>query len=595
MRPSAARTTLASLATLAVLVVVVGLPGPASLAAQASSLVGPDGRVDWNRFYTAAETNQLLAEWHARHPELTELYSIGESWHGQPLMVIEITNEATGPASEKPALYVDGGIHAGELTGSAVATHFIGTLLQGYGTDPRITQLLDERAVYVRPKFNPDGSDLALIHDQFLRSTPHPVDEDEDGLADEDPPSDLDGDGWITSIRVPDPDGEWVLDAEDPRILHRDRDRELDGPRYRVLREGVDEDGDGEINEDGIGGLDMNRNFPRNWEREHLQPGAGRFPLSEPETRAAVEFIDAHRNITGILHGHTSGGFVYRLPSASAPSRFPPIDLQLIEHLGREYTRTTGRPVRPSATHPTEHRYGTLISWGYWDQGIIGWVPEFVPGPEAWVTDYDGDGEISPAEEHRYNDEELGGRYFSPWTRYDHPQLGEVEIGGWHAKFWGQNPPAERLEEETSLQLPWYLYIAEQGPLLEVDRPRATRRDDGTVTVSATVRNTGFQPTSLTDRGAVGEERDDGTVRAPVVRPPVAVLEVEGGTVVDGPARRVVGHLAGSNPYLEAATDRERAVSWVVRPDGAGPVRVRVVARSEKGGVDRSAWVQVGG
>ncbi len=595
MRPSAARTTLASLATLAVLVVVVGLPGPASLAAQASSLVGPDGRVDWNRFYTAAETNQLLAEWHARHPELTELYSIGESWHGQPLMVIEITNEATGPASEKPALYVDGGIHAGELTGSAVATHFIGTLLQGYGTDPRITQLLDERAVYVRPKFNPDGSDLALIHDQFLRSTPHPVDEDEDGLADEDPPSDLDGDGWITSIRVPDPDGEWVLDAEDPRILHRDRDRELAGPRYRVLREGVDEDGDGEINEDGIGGLDMNRNFPRNWEREHLQPGAGRFPLSEPETRAAVEFIDAHRNITGILHGHTSGGFVYRLPSASAPSRFPPIDLQLIEHLGREYTRTTGRPVRPSATHPTEHRYGTLISWGYWDQGIIGWVPEFVPGPEAWVTDYDGDGEISPAEEHRYNDEELGGRYFSPWTRYDHPQLGEVEIGGWHAKFWGQNPPAERLEEETSLQLPWYLYIAEQGPLLEVDRPRATRRDDGTVTVSATVRNTGFQPTSLTDRGAVGEERDDGTVRAPVVRPPVAVLEVEGGTVVDGPARRVVGHLAGSNPYLEAATDRERAVSWVVRPDGAGPVRVRVVARSEKGGVDRSAWVQVGG
>src|SRR5690606_3463016 len=139
--------------------------------------------------------------------------------------------------------------------------------------------------------------------------------------------------------------------------------RERSGDRYTVMREGIDEDGDGRINEDGIGGLDMNRNFPRNWEREHQQPGAGDYPLSEPETRAVVEFINAHRNITAILHGHTSGGFVYRLPSASAPSQFPPIDLQLIIHLGEEYTRTTGRPVVPSATHPTEHRYGTLISW----------------------------------------------------------------------------------------------------------------------------------------------------------------------------------------------------------------------------------------
>ena len=83
--------------------------------------------------------------------------------------------------------------------------------------------------------------------------------------------------------------------------------------------EGIDDDGDGQRNEDGIGGLDLNRNFPRNWEPQHLQPGAGDFPLSEPETYAAVRFIHDHPNITGIVHGHTSGGFVYRLPSASAP------------------------------------------------------------------------------------------------------------------------------------------------------------------------------------------------------------------------------------------------------------------------------------
>lgn len=576
-------------------------PTASNAAAQSSSLVSPAGEVDWNRFYTAAETDQILREFHALYPELTELRKIGESWRGRPLMLIEITNEATGPAEEKPALYVDGGIHAGELTASAVATHLVGHLLNGYERDPRVTDLLDARAFYVRPKFNPDGSDLALIHDQFLRSTTHPVDDDEDGVADDDPPEDLDGDGWITQMRIADPDGDWAADPGDARILVRDPDGDAPGRRYRVLREGVDNDGDGQINEDGIGGIDMNRNFPRNWERVHLQPGAGEYPLSEPETRAAVEFINGRRNITGIVHGHTSGGFVYRLPSASAPSLFPQIDLSLILHLGEEYTRSTGRPVVPSATHPTEHRYGTLISWGYWDHGIVGWVPEFSPGPEAWVTDYDGDGEISPAEEHRFNDEELGGRYFSDWTAFDHPQLGAVEVGGWRSKFWGQNPPPEFLEEETATQLPWILYLAEQSPLVTVSEPVVTAlqgaggdpgRNGGTFRIEVVVTNTGFLPTSLTDRGAVGHQRPDGTMDRQIVRSPAVTLEHPGLELVEGRARTVIPHLAGSNPFLEAADSPSRTVSWVVRTVG-GERAVRVAVHSDKGGVARSGWVVV--
>jgi murein tripeptide amidase MpaA len=565
---------------------------PLCVGAQAVGLVSPDGTIDWNRFYTAAETNQILSELHALYPGLTELYSIGKSYRGQPLMVMEITNEETGPAGKKPALYVDGGIHAGELTGSAVATYLIGYLLRGYGEDPRITELLDSRAFYVRPKFNPDGSDIALLDDQFLRSTTHPVDEDEDGSADEDPPEDLDGDGWITQMRIPDPDGAWVADPDDDRILHRLTPTTPDGPRYRILREGIDNDGDGAINEDGIGGIDMNRNFPRNWERVHLQAGAGDFPLSEPETRAAVEFINSHRNITGIVHGHTAGGFVYRLPSASAPSLFPEIDLQLIVHLGEEYTRTTGRPVRPSATHPTEHRYGTLISWGYWDHGVIGWVPEYSPGPEAWVTDYDGDGEISEAESHQFKSEELGGRHFSDWTRYRLPELGEVEIGGWHSKFWGQNPPPEFLEEETEKQMPWILYLAEQSPMLEVGTPNVTSLGEGRFRVEVELSNGGYLPTNLTDRGAVGLVGDDGSTRRQVVRPPWARIEGEGVNVVEGAARQTVGHLAGTNPFLRAVSERSRGVAWVVEltgPSGA----VRITAGSDKAGIVRTGIVAI--
>ena len=393
-------------------------------------------------------------------------------------------------------------------------------------------------------------------------------------------------------MRVPDPNGDWAADPADDRILLRDPDRRMDGPRYSTLREGIDNDGDGAFNEDGIGGLDMNRNFPRNWERVHLQPGAGDYPLSEPETRAAAEFINAHRNITGIVAGHTSGGFVYRLPSASAPSLFPQIDLSLILHLGEEYTRSTGRPVIPSSTHPTEHRYGTLISWGYWDHGVIGWVPEFSPGPEAWVTDYDDDGEISAAEQHRFNDEELEGRYFADWTPFEHPQLGAVEIGGWHSKFWGQNPPPEFLEEETAQQLHWILYLAEQGPLIEVGDPVVTPAAGGAFKVEVTVANTGFLPTSVTDRGATGRERPDGVIDRQVVRSPAVTLLHPGLEVVEGSARTVIPHLAGSNPFLEAATESSHTVTWVVRPTG-GESAVRVIAESDKGGAARSGWVVV--
>lgn len=581
---------------------ILGLAGVAQ--AQGNSLVGPDGRVDWNRYHTSGEAEQILRELHTLYPGLTELYSIGESLEGRKLWVMEVTAKATGPASEKPALYLDGGIHSAEFTGSEVALYVLGQLLTRYGQDPEVTGLLESHAFYIRPKFNPDGADLALIHDQALRSTVRPWDEDEDGAADEDPAEDLDGDGWITNMRIPDPQGDWYAHPRDERVMIRIPGGQggagaggvqavpAGARRYRVLREGVDNDGDGLLNEDGIGGIDLNRNFPRNWEREHLQSGAGPFPLSEPETWAAVRFIQDRPNITSIVHGHTSGGFVYRLPSASAPSLFPKDDLALIEHLGEAYTQSTGRPVRPSATHPTEHRYGTLISWAYWDQGVVGWVPEYSPGPEAWARDYDGDGAIDPLEEMRFNDEELGGRYFSPWRPFQHPDLGPVEIGGWHSKFWGQNPPAEFLEAECAAQLPWILHLARQAPRLALEGPSVTPLGEGRFRVRAVLTNEGFLPTSLTGRGAVGEETPSGLVRSPVVRPPWVVLGLDGAEIVEGTSRVALEHLRGTGSFLPGVGSEAGSVEWVVQV-GRAPAYVQVTGWSDKAGVARSAWVEL--
>ena len=583
---------LALVAVTALLMVACGSAESTPGSAVQESLVAADGSVDWNRYYLAAETHQIMRELEEMYPDLMELEVIGESLYGQDLLLAKVTNQATGAHDEKPAVYVDGGLHSRELTGGAVALYWLAHLVNSYGEDPRITELLDTRTFYVHPAFNPDGIDVVLEEDWIVRSTPRPIDTNEDGIADSDPPEDLTGNGRILRMRYEDPDGSYVLDSEDPRIL-RQREEGDTGPFYSFQTEGVDRNGDGIINSDGRGGIDMNRNWPRNWERWHLQGGSGDFPLSEPETYAVAHFINDHRNISIILHGHTSGGFIFRLPSAMDPAAFDENDEALVIHLSDYYTEDTGRPVRPSAVHPTERRYGTLMQWGYSDHGIVGYVPEFSPPPEQWVPDYDDKGYVDESDWHRFNEEEFDGHYFSDWEAYDHPQLGQVEIGGWWTLFWGQNPPHPLLEQELETQLPWYTYMAEQTPIIEVDEPQVSPAPVATgeaeadrVLVEVTVRNTGFLPTNITERGLEGDVQEDGSVRYQVARAPLVVLDVQGGEVVDGYHRRRIGHLAGESPFSPGVTNREETITFEVERT-SGNASFEVTVYGEKAGTVR--------
>ncbi|MFV8227118.1 hypothetical protein ACNKXV_14300, partial [Christiangramia aquimixticola] len=91
-----------------------------------------------------------------------------------------------------------------------------------------------------------------------------------DGLLDEDPEEDLDGDGIIYQMRKKASTQEekekanFVIDPKDPkgRLMKRTFPGKGD---YLVYTEGIDNDGDGSYNEDGIGGLDLHRNYPENW------------------------------------------------------------------------------------------------------------------------------------------------------------------------------------------------------------------------------------------------------------------------------------------------------------------------------------------
>ena len=482
-------------------------------------------------------------------------------------MVLEITNKQTGKADDKPAYYYDGNIHAGELTGAEVSLHFAWHILSNYEKDARIKKLVDSHTLYIRPKFNPDGADIALTSVNHLRSTPRPYDEDRDGLLDEDPGNDLNRDNVITDMRVKNPLGKWKISSEDPRIMVRRGEDDFDGNFYDVMDEGIDDDNDGLFNEDGLGGIDMNRNFPRNWGLESEQNGAGPYPLSEPETRATIEFINSHRNITGIFHGHTSGGFVFRLPSTTSWDNFDMEDQRLIMELSGKYESTTGQKAIPSYSNPRLHRHGTLISWGYWDFGVVGFVPEFWGG---FGEDHNKDGKVTDLERLKWNDDKLNGEGFVNWTQFKHPQLGEVEIGGWKTKFTRQNPPVDMLKGEIEKYVPWMIWLAEISPRV-VMQPEVTVLEKGKlVKLSVTAENQGYLPTNMTQRA----------IEMDIANPVRVIVELENAELVTGKSRTDLGHLAGSRDS-EGVTNK--SVEYVIKITGKNPV-ARVTVQSEKGG-----------
>lgn len=525
----------------------------------------------WDKYHSTADAYALLAGWAKAYPNLTKLYSIGQTLKGTKLMVLEITNKNTGAAETKPGYYYDGNIHAGELTGAEVALHYAWHLLSNYDQDERIKNLVDTRVLYIRPKFNPDGADLALQTATVLRSTPRPYDQDLDGLIDEDPSNDLDGDGIITKMRVKNPNGKFVISSKDSRVM---RDREIGesgGTYYDIYTEGIDDDKDGLYNEDGVGGIDMNRNFPRNWGLEFEQRGAGPYPLSEPETRATIEFINSHRNITGVFHGHTSGGFLFRLPSTTNWDNYNMDDQRLIKELSNRYNTTTGQRVIPSYSNPRLHRHGTLISWSYWDFGVVAFVPEFWGG---FVKDYDDDGTISEYDRLAWNDINLEGKGFINWHSYDHPDLGEVEIGGWNRKFTFQNPPTKFLKEEIEKYVEWMLWLAEISPRLIINNTQVIPVEKNkVVTLEVEIQNIGYLPTNITQRA----------IDAKINQPVRAILELKNAKLISGNLRTDLGHIVGSRDSNDSATASKRKLNYGIKITGSNAT-VKITFISDKGG-----------
>jgi len=465
----------------------------------------------FDTYYRHDELTRALERLAADHPGLLRLHSIGRSHEGRDIWLAAVTRFDTGEDHDKPALYIDGNIHATEVTASMACLYFIQHLVTRYGTDADVTRCLDSRAFYICPRLNPDGAELALADvPRFIRSSTRPYPYEEEpvgGLRRED----IDGDGRILTMRIPDPTGPWKISEHDPRLLVRREPTETGGRYYRLLPEGSIEDYDGvRLKLQPLHTqLDLNRNYPANWRPEQEQHGAGPFPASEPEVHAAVRFVSDHPNITGAVTFHTFSGVLLRPYSHRADDTLHAEDLWTYQKIGAKGTELTGYPAisvfHDFRYHPKSVITGTFDDWVFEHLGCYAWTVEiWSPQREAGITDYRF---IEWYREHpieddlkllKWNDEVLGGKAFVDWYPFEHPQLGPIELGGWDTLYSWSNPPPALLEREIAKFPDWLVWHLLISPRLELRAATAEPLGDGTWRVRLVVDNTGWLPSYVT-------------------------------------------------------------------------------------------------
>ena len=495
------------------LVAVVSCATSLTLEAQeAGGRWEPKVEIPWNRYYKHGELLDHMKSMQKAYPRFVKLVDIGESYEGRPMRVMILTNQKTGKDIDKPAMWVDGNVHGNEVQGGEAAIYLAWWLLEHYDTNDRAKNLLDTRTFYILPSQNPDGRDHwfnSANTASSSRTGTTPTDNDRDGLFDEDDTDDLDGDGEILTMRkkVPLGQGTHRLDRDDPRILVPvSGDQEGD---YLVLgQEGIDNDGDGRVNEDGKGGYDMNRNWPSDWQPNHLQYGAGDYPFSYPETASVGQFILAHPNIAAVQSFHNAGGMLLRGPGADYVS-YPRADIRTYDTLGEE-----GELILPFYNYLIIYKdlynvHGGFVNWTYEGLGIFSFTNELWASQQYWGKDRERSGgwfTSNTIQGLEFSDSVNLGELFVDWHAFDHPQHGEIEIGGFKRQH-GRVAPSFMIEEMIHRNAMFCARHAEEIADVSMEAPVVEDLGGGLYRITVDIVNAAVMPS----RSAMAAQNQMGT------------------------------------------------------------------------------------
>jgi murein tripeptide amidase MpaA len=567
--------------------------------------------IDFTKYHTHAELTSALERLVAAHGDLARLVPVATTRGDRTVWAIEIANPAGPPVDQRPALLIAANLEGDQLIGSELALFTAEWLLGQYASNADVKQRIDEHAFYILPRVNPDGAEAMFAQVKQDRSRNlAPYDDDNDGRTDEDAPDDLNGDGVIAVMRVRDPRGAWMIHPDDPRLLRRADAAKGESGGWALYIEGRDDDGDGFYNEDGQGGVDLNRNFQHQY--PYYAPDAGRHMVSEAETRGLLEYVIARRNIAAILtfgasdnlvappdsRGELTAAAPLSLPAWAAASnddartvglfggggrggrggrggagaggaggagggggRGPAVtvnaaDLEYLREVSDQYRELTG----VENTGATRRPEGAFFQYGYFQFGVPSFTtPGWGPAPPENGGSSDTDLRIL-----RWLDaQDIDG--FIEWTPFEHPQLGAVDIGGFRP-YATSNPPATHIAELGAGHAQFVLYLSSLFPRVRIAHTEVTDHGGGVFRIRAEIENTGYLPTAL----AQG-------VTADAVRPVMVQLGVAPEDILTGDVKtNFIDALAGSGT--------RRAFQWVVRGQPGANIELKLA--SQKSGND---------
>jgi len=511
------------------MVLVLASPGAAQKNLQKSP-GGYHGELDfpisWSRYYSYAEWTKIMHDIQKKYPDLADIQSIGKSRMGRDQFLITITNKATGNHSEKTAMWVDGAIHGNEINGITCSLYLMWYLLTRYDYDSYVHDLLDNCTFYILPGLNVDANESFASHPNTPnnpREPYRPEDNDGDGLYDEDQTEDVDGDGELSTMYIEHPNGNYKLSADKRWFVRVEEPEEGVKLFVRIGDEGYDNDGDGLINEDDIGGPDPNRNFPYGWSLEAGNP----YPMSEPECRNVFEFQLKHPNIFASFHYHNTGRLImFQAPpavrqremSAEQEQRMREMQEQRLAMLREtnKYAQLFDRQVAPVNQHDMDTQTAivtagarilqnyTAVIGGlsgqahaatYYMLGAYSYLIELW-GSNAEYADMDGDGRVSDEEMLQWIDIELTGEGWIIPHKVDHPDLGEIWIGGTPKKHIRRTPPARYIEQEAFKNAQFVMHCASQFPKVAVSEITVRPAADFLYWIEAEVKNDRIYPTA---------------------------------------------------------------------------------------------------
>jgi hypothetical protein len=454
----------------------------------------PKVDASWNRYNTYDGIVDLMKKINKAYPKLSRLESIGKSYEGREIYMLTISDFKTGDPDQKPAMYIDGNIHSNEIQGAEFSLYTAWYLTEMFDDLDFINELLKDKTFYIVPTINPDARDNYMKEP----NTPHSprsgmivLDNDGDGKAGEDGFDDLNKDNHITYMIRKSPTGQYIKDPQDDRRLIRVSIEEQG--EYEMLGyEGIDNDNDGEVNEDGIGYYDPNRDWGWKWQPDYVQRGAYKYPFSLPENRAVADFVMKHPNIAGAQSYHNYGGMILRGPGAEEDvDTYNREDIRIYDAIAKK-----GEEMIPGYRYLTVYKdlysvFGGELDWFYGGRGIYTYTNELMV---SYLYYHKNEGRGNQEEELKVDKYLTFGDAFVNWKEYKHPQYGTIEIGGFKKNF-GRAHPGFLLEQDAHRNMAFTIYHGYQTPKLSVLDVKEKSLGSGLKEVTATIYNERLMPT----------------------------------------------------------------------------------------------------